>query len=403
MEMLRALGNILAGVIQRKTIEQQRQRLIRKQQAMINHVSNERKFTESIIQSINAGLIICNRKEEIISINQHGRRILGQFIRQKEANDLKAEHFRTIPAIQLMFEFRTVQPDQVNELTQVNKQGEKRTLQYCVVPREDASGKRIGSIIQFRDITETVHLRMEMEKMNRLSTVAEIASAVAHEVRNPLAGIKTMSQAIEENCAEGDENREYITRIIRQVDRLNDLLSDFFTYAKPGEARKKSISIPQTVQEIEHLFKARLFSRNIVLEEFYQENLPNISADPNQLQQVLLNLMLNAIDAIGSKGTIRIRAQLADPEILETKKDLFPDLKKDTSYVMMHFQDTGKGMSPEIEAKAFEPFFTTKHNGTGLGLATVFRIVNGNDGFITIDPRSERGVCFILLFESAAQ
>jgi len=399
-EMLKALGNILAGVIQRKSIEQQRQRLIKKQRAMISHISNEKKFTESIIQSINAGLIICNKCEKIISINQHGREILSQFMNEEVLQDTNIERFATIPAIQFMLEFHTVRPDQLNEITQINKRGEKRTLQYCVVPRENASGEHIGNILQFKEITETVRLRLEMEKMNRLSTVAEIASAVAHEVRNPLAGIKTMSQAIEENCAEEDENKEYITRIIKQVDRLNDLLTDFFTYAKPGKAKREKTSLPQTVHEIRHLFQAKLSNKNILLEESYEENLADIFVDPNQLQQVLLNLMLNAIDAINGKGTIRIKAHLADPEMIHNRTGLFPDLKKDRSYVALYFQDTGKGMSPEIETKAFEPFFTTKHHGTGLGLATVFRIINANDGFIMIDPNRKKGVGFIMLFES---
>ncbi len=402
-DMLKSLGNILAGVIQRKTMEQQRQHLIHEQRVMISHISNEKKFTESIIQSINAGLIICNRQNELIYINQHGKNILSQFLDQGDSNSEEADRFSAIPAIQRMLELRVMRVDKLNEIIQINKRGEKRTLQYCVVPRENAFGERVGSIIQFKEITETVRLRLEMEKMNRLSTVAEIASAVAHEVRNPLAGIKTMSQAIEENCTEDDENKEYITRIIKQVDRLNALLTDFFTYAKPGKAKRQEISIPDTVREVRQLFKVKLFSKKIALEESYAEGLPKIFVDPNQLQQVLLNLMLNAIDAVSSNGKIRISAQLADPQMRQIQGELLPELKKNTTYVAMYFQDDGKGMTSKIEAKAFEPFFTTKHHGTGLGLATVYRIINANDGFITIDSTYKNGVGFIMLFESVDQ
>lgn len=401
-EILYAISNILAGIIERKKHEIQRYRLIKKQEIMITRISDEKKLTDSIIHSLNAGLIVCDSDGKIVTLNPSGRLILCQFLDAGISDSAEIISFADIPAVQLMLETRTTPAEKIDKIIQLNRMGEERTLQYTVIPWENSSGLQIGRVLQFKDITETLRIRQEMEKMNRLSTVAEIASAVAHEVRNPLAGIKTMSQAIEENCEDHDENKEYITRILKQVDRLNALLTDFFTYAKPGKARKTKVSISYIVKEIRQLFKVKLDSKRIILEEDYADGLPDFFVDPDQMQQVFLNLMLNAIDAMSKNGKIQINARLADRKMINKYTDLFPDLKKHTDYVAVYFKDNGKGMSPEVAARAFEPFFTTKHHGVGLGLAIVYRILRENNAFIVADTSQEQGITFIMMFESVS-
>ncbi|NOX79960.1 MAG: PAS domain S-box protein [Deltaproteobacteria bacterium] len=398
--MLWAISNILAGVIERKKIGIQRSLLIKKQEAMITRIFNEKKLTEAIIQSLNSGLMVFDLDGKIVSLNPSGRLILSQFIDADASDPSNIAGFTDIPAVKLMCKTRKTPTGKTAEVNQWNQKGEKRTLQYTVVPWEDSSDLQIGTILQFKDITETLRIRQEMEKMNRISTVAEIASAVAHEVRNPLAGIKTMSQAIEENCDDNDENKEYITRIIKQVDRLNDLLTQFFTYAKPGKAKKEKVSMGDIVNETRQLLKVKLNSKRIVLEENYAAGLPDIYVDPDQMQQVFLNLMLNAIDAVSKDGKIEIKAQLADRKMKKKYTDFFPDLKKNIDYVAVYCKDNGQGMPPEVAAKAFEPFFTTKHHGSGLGLAIVYRILRENNAFIMADTLQKQGVTFMMMFES---
>ncbi len=397
-----AISNILAGVIERKKVEIQRSLLIKKQEAMIIRIFDEKKLTEAIIQSLDAGLMVFDLDGKIVSLNPGGRLILSQFVDAETAGSSDITGFTDIPAVKLMYRTRKTPTGKTAEVSQLNQKSEQRTLQYTVVPWEDSADLQIGVILQFTDITETLRIRQEMEKMNRISTVAEIASAVAHEVRNPLAGIKTMSQAIEENCDDSDENKEYITRIIKQVDRLNDLLTQFFTYAKPGKARKEKVSLDYIVNETRQLLKVKLNSNRIVLEEDYVAGLPDIYVDPDQMQQVFLNLMLNAIDAMNKKGKIEIRARLADRKMKKNYTDFFPDLKKNIDYVAVCFKDNGKGMPPEVAAKAFEPFFTTKHHGSGLGLAIVYRILRENNAFIMADTLQKQGVTFIMMLESGS-
>lgn len=404
-EVLWGICNILAGVIERKKIEIQRYLLIKKQEAMTSRIFNEKKLTESIIQSINAGLMFFDLDGKIVALNPSGKMILSQFVDAEPSDSNDIAKYADIPAVKAMYKIRPVSSEKTAEVRQLNIKGEERTLQYSVVPEENSSGLQVGIILLFKDITDTLQIQREMEKMNRLSTVAEIASAVAHEVRNPLAGIKTMSQAIEENCDDNDENKEYIVRIIKQVDRLNNLLTQFFTYARPGKAQKEKVSIAYIVNEINQLLKVKLDSKRIVLEEEYADELPDIYVDRDQMEQVILNLMLNAIDAIdgiSESGKIEITARLADRTMKKNYADLFPNLKENIDYVALCFKDNGKGMTPKVATKAFDPFFTTKHQGSGLGLAIVYRILNENNAFIMIDSVQKKGVTFVMMFESTS-
>ncbi|HEB50579.1 MAG TPA: hypothetical protein ENI89_08215 [Desulfobulbus sp.] len=401
-EMLWAISNILASVVKRKKTETALQRLVRKQELMITRISDEQKMTESIIRSIRGGLMVCGHNSKILKLNSSGRMILGRFLDRENPvppdNTVFADH----PLVRSMLRHNGQTASGPEEIRCHDRAGMERTLRYTTVALENSSGEQIGRILQFDDVTEMVRIGQEMKKMNKLSTVAEIASAVAHEIRNPLAGIKTMSQAIEENCDKDDENREYIRRIIRQVDRLNDLLNEFFTYATPGKAERETICLRRAVEEMRLLVRGKIERQRIALTEEYEQGLPEILVDPGQLHQVLLNLMLNAIDAVGSNGRIHISARRAGRKLQEQYAWPMPGPARETGYVAVSFRDNGCGMTPEVAKRAFEPFFTTRHHGTGLGLAIVQRILHENNAFIALETRAAAGTAFVMLFESAA-
>lgn len=400
-DILLAIANILAGIIERKKIEEQRSSLIDSLKAIIIDLMDEKKFTESIIQSLRVGLIVLDLEGRIVTSNNTAKEILSQFAdsfsvvgrRLSEVVGLVVADTMTI-AQGVKTTYKPVQA------VLKSRKGEERLIEFTTVPRVDSSGKQVGLIVSFSDMTEFKYFQREMEKMNRLSTVAEIASAVAHEVRNPLAGIRTMSQSIDENLPESDENREYTRRIIKQVDRLNDLLTEFFTYAKPGKPKKRSISLLEVIRETKPLLKVKLGNLGIILREEYEASLPNILADFNQIQQVFLNLLLNSLDAVGAGGAIEISARSLKPEMRENFYSIYPGLRDDREYVVVFFSDNGPGMSEEVIEKAFEPFFTTKHTGSGLGLSIVYRILLENNAVIFIDTAKSDGTTFIMFFEA---
>jgi len=224
--------------------------------------------------------------------------LVSQSIFKPVTKQLEGQYLREIlgtEAAEQLLATGSVRSNQFDrELSFATPTGDKKTIGFSNVCREDASGQKMGVIISLADISELQYVRREMEKMNRLATIAEIASAVAHEVRNPLAGIKIMAQSIEEEARDNSEQQECARRITRQVDRLNILLSDFFSYARPAEPKKRPTSLEAILIETKPLINSRLSKNHIRLHEDLSTDLPKIIADPHQLQQVFLNLFLNA-------------------------------------------------------------------------------------------------------------
>ncbi len=262
----------------------------------------------------------------------------------------------------------------------------------------DHKGQVIGKITSFKDVTFFKHLHREMERINRLTSIAEISSAVAHEIRNPLAGIKTMAQSVEEEMSDKNPHKEYIQRIIRQVDRLNDILKNFFIFAKPPTPRKRKVNIKEILGEVISLIKKNLENNTIELNVMPDVATPDIFVDPGQIQQVLLNLLLNSIDAIDGRGKIEITYKELTLTEIRRYKAINPLISVNRRFIEMRISDTGKGIPKEIICKIFEPFFTTKSKGTGLGLSIVHRILAENNSHIFVDTSIGEGTTFSLLF-----
>jgi PAS domain S-box-containing protein len=402
-DTLQAIANVLAGIIQRKKMEGQLVGLIDHLKEIIQELDEERKFNESVITSLGSGLLVLNREGEIQKSNPAGRQILSCL----GTGDLDGKKLSSIVGDEVAAEMIEAAP--------ANKDGRRREivvrdksdgmsmiLDYATVPREDATGAQAGKIISFSDVTGLKKIQAEMEKMNRFSTIAEIASAVAHEVRNPLAGIRTMSQVIDEQLAADAPHKEYTRRIIKQVDRLNELLTDFFTYARPPVPKRRLVPLARIIEEIKPLVQSRLQKNNVTLVEEYGSRLPDIFADPSQVQQVFLNLFLNSLAVLrGADGKIVIRCQYIglDRSLVDLGKCSW--LRPEIPYLAVYFSDNGSGMEEEVREKIFEPFFTTRHDGTGLGLSIVYRILKENDAGILVESQPGQGTTFVIFFTTA--
>ncbi len=379
--------------------EQQSLQLVKDLRASIINLREEKKFSESIIEGLHHGLLVTDLDGKIIKSNS-----VSQLIFKPVTKQLEGQYLRDIlgtEAAEQLLATGTVRSDQFDrELSFATPTGDKKTIGFSNVCREDASGQKIGLIISLADISGLQYARREMEKMNRLATIAEIASAVAHEVRNPLAGIKIMAQSIEEEARDNSEQQECARRITRQVDRLNILLSDFFSYARPAEPIKRPTSLQAIIGETKPLINNRLTKNHITLHEEINGDLPKIIADPHQLQQVFLNLFLNAIDAIKERGRIDIRAFLPGKNRLRQYRKNYPALLENCPYVVVHFTDNGTGMSPATAEQVFEPFFTTKTSGAGLGLSIVYRTLKENDAAIVLESAEGKGTTFTIFLKA---
>jgi len=211
------------------------------------------------------------------------------------------------------------------------------------------------------------------------SSLGEAFASMAHEIRNPLAGMKTTAQALLQEM-EGDEpKKEYISRIIGEIDRLTELLRNFFSFAKPHKLNLTSVNIVKVIDDTLPLFKQKMDKSGISLKKIFPEKPIIIKADFNKLKQVFINLISNAVSAMEAKGGILT---------IELSKD---EANKE---VLISIQDTGYGMPSKILKKIFDPFFTTKARGIGLGLSISYNIVKEHGGKILVYSKPNVGSSF---------
>lgn len=396
-ELMHSIRNILTTMVETREMDVQLLNLAQDLQQAIHSAKAEKKFSDSIIQGLTHGLIVTDLEGNILTFNEVAESIMSSFTTTLSGKNL-IEVVGDDEAKKLLDINHDSTGHSEQELTITSTGGDTKIIGYSVVSREDAFGRELGRIISINDISELKYVRREMEKMNRLATVAEIASAVAHEVRNPLAGIKIMAQSIEGKSVSEEEQSECLTRIIRQVDRLNGLLSEFFSYARPAEPQVCATSLAEIITDTQPLIANKMVKNHITFRNECAENLPDIIADPNQVQQVLLNLFLNAMDATKNGGTVTLATAFIEGAELTRHRRKNPRLLPNPAYVTASITDDGIGMTPEVTEKVFEPFFTTKSTGTGLGLSIVYRTLRENDAAITVESVPNKGSTFTIYF-----
>jgi PAS domain S-box-containing protein len=260
-------------------------------------------------------------------------------------------------------------------------------FKLLIVPYHDSQGRERGRVASLQDMTQIYKMQEEILRIDRLAYLGEFSSTLAHEIRNPLAGIKTTAQALSEELGEGDSKREYIDRIIKEIDRLNDLLRTFFSFAKPRQLDLVPCHIEDIIQEVKVLLAKEAERMRVVFKEVYDDNLPSVSIDTNQMQQVFMNLFLNAFEAMPEGGKLTVEIDRSNTQ---------------EGWLQVKVRDTGKGIATEHLTKIFDPFFTTKSKGLGLGLAITHKIMEGHGGTIGIESAPGKGSAFILSLPVAA-
>jgi two-component system sensor histidine kinase AtoS len=240
----------------------------------------------------------------------------------------------------------------------------------------------------FNDMAKSLKEQQRKIKLaERLAAVGEISAGLAHEVKNPLAGIKVSIEVLKSELDLKQEDKEIFLRIINEINRIETLLKNMLNYARPSRPQPDLVDIHEILEPIIKTSKFSLrspndksvYTKEIDFVRDFDPDLPKIYADPGQLLQVFLNLILNGIDAIAGKGTITIKTARG------------PD---DTVRVMI--SDNGKGINPEQAKLLFAPFFSTKSKGTGLGLAISKRLIEQHNGAISVANNKEGGATFVI-------
>ncbi len=354
-------------------------------------------FYRSIIQNLTSGLITIDLDGEITFVNRTVGQLLGY-----EVEELLSKQ------IQLLFdeekEFRLFMQQlsssgkRIDEKEVVfrKKNGEKIIVELNASPIHDENNNFEGIVLLFRDLTEIHQLKKQVERMERLALLGELAAGIAHEIRNPLGGIKTAAQVLEESFGVDDFRLQLIQRIVREVDKANRLLQEFFKFAKPTKPQLAFHNIEMIIDGVYLLLAPKLQKRNIKFSASFAENVPQVYVDETQIEQVILNLFLNSIDAMPEGGELRVNTRSKKLRILDKERENLNIENHEVTYVIVEISDTGIGIPEQHIEKIFNPFFTTKTDGVGLGLSICSRLIEENGGKIDVVRGKEKGATFIL-------
>jgi len=365
---------------------------------MEKEILDLKNFNESIIQSMEAGLLTVDLEGRITSLNSGAEKIFGCKSSRVTGQPLISVLDPEEANVLLSIPPPTGSPRFSRETTLTDLDGRKKSIGFTVTDRIDNRGYKVGTIVSFRDISEIKQMQSEIIRMDRLASLGVLASGIAHEIKNPLAGIKTMAQACEEEFDTDDARREYLTRIIRQVNRLDDLLKTFFAFARPKPPDRKKHELSEIIQEVVNLVNKKMSESNIRYSEKIPGSIPAVLVDSQQIQQVLLNLILNAIDAMPSGGKIDLSACEVEASSLKIIQKGIPKSKSPKKpCVQVTVQDTGEGIEHKKLENIFDPFFSTKPNGMGLGLSIVHRIIEEHQGDINVESEIGKGTSFTII------
>jgi PAS domain S-box-containing protein len=232
-----------------------------------------------------------------------------------------------------------------------------------------------------RDITELRNAEVMMQRAEQLKAVGEVAVGLAHEIKNPLAGIKSSIEVLHDESACLGEDADVLLKVIREIRRIEMLLKDLLNFARPPKPQFIPVDLNSILHStLELSVDTGGLSPGIIAVIEFDDRIPATMADPMQMKQVFLNLVLNAIEAMYGGGTLRVKTGYDEA----------------SSTIEIVIADTGKGIDKELLDKLFHPFFTTKPKGTGLGLAISKRLVEENGGTISVQSAPGSGTTFII-------
>ena len=340
----------------------------------------------SIIESVDTGILTINLRGQIKSFNRAAEEITGYSfaeVEDKNIVDLFPEYGDLLENIHT----GGYPYSQQRRVEMYIESHEKTPLMLgCSVSfLNDGTGKRIGDILVFQDLTAIKKMELILEKNRRLAFIGEMAAGLAHEMRNPLASISGSIQVLHKSLPLNETDERLMQIILRGKDQLESFMRDFLLLSRPTPGIPEMIKITDIIEDIlESIRYLPDWRDDIQVIKSLQDHLPFIRANKTEIRQLIWNVLMNAIQSMPNGGRVTI----------ETGKDT-TDISAG-QFLEIKISDNGQGIMENDLGKIFEPFYTTREKGTGLGLAIVNRIVEGHAGKIKVDSRSGEGTTFTI-------
>lgn len=358
-------------------------------------------FYRGLIDGMRCGILTIDRRGRVVMMNEHARAILElESLPSSGASveEALAGHPQLAQILRESFGMSSLPNRAEIDLRSRSEKGKTIGFTLSLVPGRD--GTPVGAAIFFKDLTHVEHKEEQERLRDRLAALGQMAANLAHEIRNPLASIEVSCSLLKRRVAGDAATRDLLDKIIAEVRRLNRTITSSLEFVRPLSPTLAPASLATVLDEALVTASGRRGRPGIEIVRRYDPSLPPFLMDRTQLRQVFENLFLNAMEAMGERGTLTIESgSIAAPA--STSTPYRPAGSRETDpfhgfarYCVVHVTDTGTGIEEEQLDKLFYPFFTTKKQGSGVGLSMARKIVDSHRGLIDVQSAPGRGTTF---------
>jgi signal transduction histidine kinase len=340
-------------------------------------------FFRHIVAGMRNGLLAITREGTLALINDEAYRIFGI---TPKPDDLGAPLAQVLPehpeVVRILLDAFDVLvlPNRV----EMRLRPSNKVIGYTQGFVRNDEGEVIGAAMLFRDLTRVEQLEERERLRDRLLALGEMAAAIAHEVKNPLAAIEVMAGLLRRKIPDSPEGQQVLTDIINEAKMANAIVQEVLDFVRPIRLQVEYAAVSTAVQGAIHLAETKVGRGDITVDIDLPAGLPEIQADQHQLTQLFTNLLINAYEAMNGSGLVTISARSVRIDDGEDGREA----------VRVDFRDNGPGMPSDLADQIFNPFFTTKAQGSGLGLAIVRKIIHAHDGRIDLETAPGAGTAF---------
>jgi len=328
----------------------------------LSDAEKNKDYLNAILYSLEEAIIVVDPEDRVTMLNKSAEKILGISLSATVGRVLKDLSF-------------SLSKNNSETILTVNEK--QCTVILSHSPIVDSKGSSRGNVILIKDITRLRELEIQQERDQRLKAMGEMAAKIVHEIRNPLCSMQLFSSMLE-NDLEKNPHKELARGISTGINSLNTILTNMLLFARPHKPSKKRIPLDRVVEESVAMLIPLIKSRNIKLKKSHSNC--DVAGDEELLKQVLINIILNAIQSLPDGGDIDIM------------------IKENDNSIVIHVKDNGVGINSRDIEKIFNPFFTSKDTGTGLGLTIASQIMQAHNGYIKVQSEKNKGSIFSIYF-----
>ncbi|MGB6371308.1 MAG: ATP-binding protein [Atribacterota bacterium] len=350
---------------------------------IVKKTLNEMKvYTSKLLETMDNAVISVDNNGKIKTFNRKSEEIFGKKKAEVLNKDCQEVLNLNINGECLLKKCLLEKKNITQEIILEEKGLKKKILDLNTSFLTDEFGEITGIVAVIRDVTEIKNLNEEMARHKRLVALGKLSAGIAHEIRNPLSSIRGLAQFVFNSFSKIDERKEDLNTIIQEVDRLNKLVVQVLDFSKLKKPNLTRFSLNDLIKKITELFKLEINDKQIKFNLKLSPDISQVQADEDQVRQILMNVIINATQAIPKKGEIKIKTEKA--------------LLKGEPAMKLIIEDSGIGIPEKDFNQIFDPFFSTKDKGFGLGLSIVYKLIEAHQGEIKVESKEGEGTKFVI-------